>query len=64
MLTANALGEHIEAAEAAGADLHVAKPFNARELLGLVLEYPGSAAADRPADEAGQIDRPPGAMIE
>lgn len=43
MLTANALPEHIAAAEAAGADRHMAKPFDAAELLNLVLTLPGEA---------------------
>ncbi len=38
MLTANALPEHVEAARAAGADRHLAKPFNAQELLTLVCD--------------------------
>jgi signal transduction histidine kinase/ActR/RegA family two-component response regulator len=42
MLTANALPEHVTAAEAAGADLHLAKPFDAAELLGLVTNLPGA----------------------
>jgi len=36
MLTANALAEHVAAGQAAGADRHLAKPFNAGELLALV----------------------------
>ncbi|GAW40727.1 Sensory/regulatory protein RpfC [Brevundimonas sp. SH203] len=36
MLTANAMPEHVAAGRAAGADHHLAKPFNAAELLGLV----------------------------
>jgi signal transduction histidine kinase/NO-binding membrane sensor protein with MHYT domain/ActR/RegA family two-component response regulator len=36
MLTANALPEHVAAARAAGADKHLAKPFQAAELLALV----------------------------
>ena len=36
MLTANALPEHVAAGQAAGADGHVAKPFNTSELLALV----------------------------
>ena len=36
MLTANALAEHVAAGVAAGADRHLAKPFNAGELLELV----------------------------
>ena len=32
MLTANALPEHVEKARAAGADLHLAKPFTAAAL--------------------------------
>ena len=33
MLTANAMAEHREAALAAGADLHLAKPITARALI-------------------------------
>ena len=44
MLTANALPEHILAAEAAGADLHLAKPFDAAELLNLMVALPRAAA--------------------
>ena len=44
MLTANALPEHMAAAEAAGADRHLAKPFDAAELLTLVLELPAGGA--------------------
>ncbi|MFN3931763.1 MAG: response regulator [Brevundimonas sp.] len=44
MLTANALAEHIAAAEAAGADLHLAKPFDAAELLNLVATLPAAMA--------------------
>jgi len=40
MLTANALPEHIASAEAAGADRHMAKPFNAADLLQLVATLP------------------------
>ncbi|MDP3801087.1 ATP-binding protein [Brevundimonas sp.] len=43
MLTANALPEHIASAEAAGADRHLAKPFDAAELLGLVETLPNTA---------------------
>jgi signal transduction histidine kinase/CheY-like chemotaxis protein len=45
MLTANALAEHIASAEAAGADRHLAKPFDAAELLELVATLPRAAAA-------------------
>jgi signal transduction histidine kinase/CheY-like chemotaxis protein len=45
MLTANALSEHIASAEAAGADRHLAKPFDAAELLELVATLPNAAAA-------------------
>ena len=45
MLTANALAEHIASAEAAGADRHLAKPFDAAELLQLVTTLPQAAAA-------------------
>jgi len=44
MLTANALAEHIAAAEAAGADLHLAKPFDAAELLNLLVNLPRAVA--------------------
>ena len=44
MLTANALAEHILAAEAAGADLHLAKPFDAAELLNLLVTLPRAVA--------------------
>ena len=40
MLTANALAEHVAAARAAGADLHLAKPFDAAELIETVLQLP------------------------
>ncbi len=45
MLTANALTEHIAAAEAAGADRHLAKPFDAAELLQLVATLPREITA-------------------
>jgi len=41
MLTANALPDHVAAAQAAGADRHLAKPFDAAELLALVAELGG-----------------------
>ncbi len=41
MLTANALPDHVAAAQAAGADRHLAKPFDAGELLALVAELGG-----------------------
>ncbi|WP_309627954.1 ATP-binding protein [Brevundimonas sp.] len=41
MLTANALPDHVAAAKAAGADRHLAKPFDAAELLALVAELGG-----------------------
>ncbi|MBI2260381.1 MAG: response regulator [Caulobacterales bacterium] len=44
MLTANALAEHIAAAEAAGADLHLAKPFDAADLLNLLVTLPQAVA--------------------
>jgi CheY-like chemotaxis protein len=47
MLTANALAEHVAATEAAGADRHLAKPFEAADLLGLI-----DALPRRPASEA------------
>ena len=44
MLTANALPEHVAAAEAAGADRHLPKPFDAAELLHLVVALPRAMA--------------------
>ncbi|WP_332676643.1 ATP-binding protein [Brevundimonas sp.] len=44
MLTANALPEHVAMGEAAGADRHLAKPFDAAELLELVVTLPRAAA--------------------
>ena len=41
MLTANALPDHIAAGKAAGADRHLAKPFDAAELIALVSELGG-----------------------
>lgn len=38
MLTANAMPEHVAAGRAAGADHHLAKPFNTAELLAIVAE--------------------------
>jgi len=38
MLTANAMPEHIAAGRTAGADRHLAKPFNAAELLAMVAD--------------------------
>jgi len=49
MLTANALAEHVKAAADAGADLHLAKPFNAAQLLSVVFEMPAAAAAEAAA---------------
>ncbi|WP_082465144.1 ATP-binding protein [Brevundimonas sp. Leaf280] len=46
MLTANAMPEHVAAGRAAGADHHLAKPFNAAELLGIVAA-PTSLLKDR-----------------
>ena len=40
MLTANALAEHVAAARAAGADRHLAKPFDAADLIETVLQLP------------------------
>jgi signal transduction histidine kinase/NO-binding membrane sensor protein with MHYT domain/CheY-like chemotaxis protein len=47
MLTANALPEHVAASQAAGADSHLAKPFNAVDLLTLVAD-PFAALAPSP----------------
>jgi signal transduction histidine kinase/CheY-like chemotaxis protein len=52
MLTANALAEHVAAATEAGADLHLAKPFNAAQLLSVVFEMPAAAAAEAAAASA------------
>lgn len=41
MLTANALPDHVAQAQAAGADRHLAKPFDAAELLTIVAELGG-----------------------
>ena len=49
MLTANALPEHVRAAEAAGADRHLPKPFNAAELLNLVVALPQAMAKPKAA---------------
>lgn len=46
MLTANAMPEHVAAGRAAGADHHLAKPFNAAELLSLVAT-PAALIKDR-----------------
>ena len=46
MLTANAMPEHVAAGRAAGADHHLAKPFNAAELLALVAA-PATVFKDR-----------------
>ncbi len=48
MLTANALGEHVEICREAGADLHIAKPITSAALLA-ALERIDRAAADRAA---------------
>ena len=47
MLTANALAEHVAAAEDAGADLHLSKPFNAAELLSVVYDLPLAVATSQ-----------------
>lgn len=46
MLTANAMPKHVAAGRAAGADHHLAKPFNAAELLTLVAS-PAALTKDR-----------------
>lgn len=45
MLTANAMPEHVAAGQAAGADHHLAKPFNTAELLAIVAD-PGALLKD------------------
>jgi len=45
MLTANALPDHIAAGQAAGADRHLSKPFDAAELIALVGELGGERQA-------------------
>jgi signal transduction histidine kinase/ActR/RegA family two-component response regulator len=49
MLTANALPEHVEAAQAAGADRHLAKPFSAPDLIGLVTDLVTTSATEQAA---------------
>ncbi|HYC99017.1 ATP-binding protein [Brevundimonas sp.] len=49
MLTANALPEHVEAAHAAGADRHLAKPIDAGRLISTLLELQEAAPAARVA---------------
>ena len=49
MLTANALPEHVRAAHDAGADEHLAKPFSAPELIGLLAALTSDAAAESEA---------------
>ncbi len=51
MLTANAMDEHVEAAHAAGADLHIAKPLRPAQLVAAL-----AAAAEVPAFEAAIIN--------
>jgi len=51
MLTANAMDEHVEAAHAAGADLHIAKPLRPAQLVAAL-----AAAAEVPAPEAAIIN--------
>ena len=46
MLTANAMPEHVAAGRAAGADHHLAKPFNASELLAIVADPTGLLKKD------------------
>jgi CheY-like chemotaxis protein len=46
MLTANAMPEHIAEAEAAGADLHLGKPFTAQSLFDAIGEAVSACAAD------------------
>jgi CheY-like chemotaxis protein len=43
MLTANAMGEHVEAARKAGADRHMAKPLRPEALMRAVAECAGLA---------------------
>jgi len=45
MLTANALPDHVAAGQAAGADRHLSKPFDAAELIALVSELGGERRA-------------------
>ncbi|WP_029086418.1 MHYT domain-containing protein [Brevundimonas aveniformis] len=53
MLTANALPEHVEAAHAAGADRHLAKPVSVQSLLDCVFELTADGAAHE-APAAGE----------
>ncbi len=52
MLTANALPEHVNAADSAGADRHMSKPINAQTLLETVAELAAPAAAARRSEAA------------
>ncbi len=45
MLTANALPDHIASSQAAGADRHLAKPFDAAQLMTIVTELGGEGRA-------------------
>ena len=47
MLSANAMAEHREAAREAGADLHLAKPVTARDLLTALAMLTPDAAEER-----------------
>jgi signal transduction histidine kinase/ActR/RegA family two-component response regulator len=46
MLTANAMDEHVEAAHAAGADLHIAKPLRPAQLIAALAAAANSGAPD------------------
>ena len=52
MLTANALPEHVNAADSAGADRHMSKPINAQTLLETVAELATPGAAARRSEAA------------
>ncbi len=51
MLTANAMDEHVEAAHAAGADLHIAKPLRPAQLIAAL-----AAAVEAPAPDAALVN--------
>ncbi len=51
MLTANAMDEHVEAAHAAGADLHIAKPLRPAQLVAAL-----AAAVEAPAPDASVVN--------
>jgi CheY-like chemotaxis protein len=55
VLTANAMQQHCEAALAAGADLHLAKPINARTLIAGIEQAIAPQAVGFDATEAAPV---------